>query len=287
MRHRLDRFNISYESEPDGINIVLSSFFNTNCTPHYGKLSNNIECKAKAINSFNNEDFIIKQAEIDDLIYLQKRGISENTLQIFLPYIKTIKSKNSKYNFLNIGFPYTEYDKNTLKGMEVVNYNWKRHAKGSDKTNSAWFAKTGNGVVTNIFFSESAIDAMSYYQLYSHRINKESSIFISTGGVMSESQVKEILYKNPYARINTAFDKDLTGNIYDIRLALIKEKKTVAIIKKKMTVEFQFKNEKYELPFEAVTLTNFRKVTKFRTSVNVQKPSFGKDFNEMLQRKSH
>ncbi|UZS00027.1 toprim domain-containing protein [Chondrinema litorale] len=280
VRHRLDKFNVSYATETNGINQVLSHF--AGIPFDFTENTHNLNLRRRDINKFKANDYQIKNATIKDLSYLlHGRKLSAKTLGVFLSHICTIQKNESPYT--NIGFPYKEPNSDALKGMEVVNYNWHQHARGSDKTNAVWIADLSNGgIVTDIFFGESAIDVMSFYELNKQRINKASSLFVSTGGGLSAKQISNVLDAFPFAKIHTVFDSDLAGNLYDIRVAAIKEKQPLIVVKKEKIIEFQINNKVFYLPLGLVSLTAFRKQSCIRPAVKVHKAN-GKDFNEMLQ----
>src|SRR5690606_24927195 len=131
---------------------------------------------------FDQEAYNISRARLSDLLYLSReRGLSDETLQNFMPYIHMVQTREKNYNFRNIGFPYTVPGSDNVVGYELVNYNFKQHADGSDKVNSMWMAGlSSHGKPTDIYVAESAIDAMSYYQLFKHRNNFDTALFAST-----------------------------------------------------------------------------------------------------------
>lgn len=61
----------------------------------------------------------------------------------------------------------------------------------------------------HIYFAESALDAMSFYQLNANKIKLEESVFCSVGGYISPNQIKNTLSRYPQAKVHTCFDNDL------------------------------------------------------------------------------
>lgn len=280
--HRLDQFNVIYETEMEGVKKVLASFAQIPYTPT-DSLNQKLKL-AKERKPFDDKDYLICQAKVSDLSYLHhKRKLSKSTLLKFLPFIKTVKQLNKEPAFTNIGFPYGVPGNDAITGFEVVNYNFRSQAAGSDKSNSVWIANFSHGpIVEDIYFSESAIDAMSFYQLYRHKFNFKSAALISVGGSLSEFQIKNCLSYFSAASKHSLFDNDLPGNIYDIKLATISLDVPIKIFSNGDSVTFNVKDRTFTLPNSEVSLTNFRKLSKLRPTLHVHKPT-SKDYNQMLE----
>ncbi len=284
VKYRLDRFDVHYNNEWEGIRKVLADY--ARIPFDLTKWKGNHSISSAVAKSFDPKHYIIIKANMNELIYLiHSRKLSENTIRSFLPFIVTIKKQSNKPAYTNIGFPYFKPGEDTIKGMEIINYNWKQHAPGSDKTNALWIAtpELEGTLITDIYFAESAIDAMSYFELNKSNAGTQRAVYTSTGGTVSEYQVKNMLTYFPHATVHTIFDNDLAGHLFDIRVTAIKENLSLNIKRNNDTVEFELKKCNFKLPIEEISLTNFRKVTKLRPSVKAHK-SDGKDFNEMLKK---
>ncbi|SUX02309.1 TonB-dependent Receptor Plug Domain [Bacteroides fragilis NCTC 9343] len=83
-------------------------------------------------------------------------------------------------------------------------------ATGGDKSNSLWIADfcPHPQMAKHIYFAESALDAMSFYQLNANKIKLEESVFGSVGGYISVNQIKNTLLRYPQAKVHTCFDND-------------------------------------------------------------------------------
>jgi hypothetical protein len=278
VKNRLPMFNVRYQNEWEGVLKVLSEFD--------GKPIEKVKTKPlpePPTKTFKENNFEIRKATIRDLGYLQfERQISKETLETFLSYIQTVREKGKQYR--NIGFPYTIPGKEGTAGFELVNHGFKGHAPGSRRREAVWFARlaTSPQLVQHLYFSESAIDAISFYQLYKDKYNFTQSAFISTGGNVLKNQVRNVLSAYPQAKVHTLFDNDFSGKMYDIYLAVIKANKEVSIRKNKDTVQFEMKKGTFEIPMEQLSLARFERLTGIRSGVRPNKAR-GKDFNEMLQ----
>jgi hypothetical protein len=287
VKHRLNMFNEYYHKEAEGINKVLASFAGEQSASPKKVQRTPVKADKK---SFDKSEFTMVHPSIKDLIYLSdQRGLSENTLQTFLPFIRLVKANYYPAALVNIGFPYQIPDhrirakKEDWAGFELVNYLFKGHARGSDRANALWIADvSGLGTsARSAYVAESGIDAMSFYQLYRHKFPLDESAFLSTGGYVTDQQIRNLLQAYPKTMIHTVFDNDLNGHLYDIRTACMKENKNLGIHKEGNQLKFILDKQSIVLPENLVSLTNFKKESGLRPNIRVHKPK-EKDFNEML-----
>lgn len=278
-------FNVHYNSEWEGVLKVLSAYSDTSFKEGRTKQTLN-EKRNGPKAKFDPGLFEVKPAKLEDLSYLiYERKINKYTLNRFLPYIHTVKKKNK--SFANIGFPYTQPGKEQIVGYELVNYEFKGHAPGSQRKDAVWKADMSHApqLVNQVFIGESAIDVMSFYQLNKHKFNFEHAVFVSTGGNVLRNQAKNILKAFPKAKINTLFDNDFSGKLYDIYLAAIKANKELHIRKTEDAVQFELKKGIFEIPMDQISLSRFERITGIRSGIRPIKAN-GKDFNEMLQKRN-
>ena len=66
--------------------------------------------------------------------------------------------------------------------------------------------------VRNVFFCESALDAMAFYQMNKLRLNRDAAV-VSRGGTFSDRQITGVMARFPNARAFDCFDNDLAGRI--------------------------------------------------------------------------
>jgi hypothetical protein len=283
VKHRLNLFNEFYNKESEGINKVLASFAGIPFTSPDRKLW------LSEKKTFNLNDFELRKADLRDLLYLSKhRGLNEETLQTFMPHILLVKAKNKA--IANIGFPYYVPNKITagadagdkIVGFELVNYLFKGHARGSNKSDGLWVADlNGTGFPPKVFIAESAIDAMSFYQMFRQKYKLDDSTFLSSGGYVTDRQLRNMINAYPHTLIHTLFDNDLSGHLYDIRTACMKENKNLQIQKTGNQIQFELDKKSLVLPEHLVSLSSFRKESGLRPDIRVHKAT-EKDFNEML-----
>ncbi len=265
----LDRFNVSENNKIDTINKVLGKYAES----HY----DNTQFLGTAVSQkklFREEDLAIMNPEVNDLHFLtRERGISKKTVEDFLPFIRLVNERG--YN--NIGFPFTiAGEDNRVVGFELRNYgSFKSFSSGGDKINGTWIAdfSSRRSEVNQIFFFESAIDAMSFYEVYKGKYNQGASVFVSTGGFPCTQQFANVIGAYPStAKVFGCHDNDLAGHVYNIMLASVKEGKTVLRHKKDDSIEFILENKSISLCNEDVSLEKFIEKSGLKTEVSAIVP---------------
>ena len=240
---------------------------------------------------FDKTRYVETKPELKDLSYLIKeRGLSSDTVKEFLPFITKVKDGESKMNYVNVAFPYIVPGKDEITNYELRNYGFKGMASGGDKSNSVWLATNAPNPaqVKNIYFFESAIDAMSFYELNKGKISLSDSAFVSVGGYISKNQISNSLSHFSQARINTGFDNDINGRLYDIVTYGIAIKKDIKVTKKDDNYIFKWGNKELEMNKDKVSLTNFRQESGLKYKFGeVHKPQGGNDWNEILKMKNN
>lgn len=265
------------------INRVLRYYSKNTYTPKY----QNFKFSKEKI-PFEIERYQQLKATIQDLQYLVvERQISTLVVERFLPFIVKVKDTLSQHKFSNIGFPYRELgvESGQITNFEMKNYGFSGMAEGGDKTNSAWAATFDiDKYIKNVFIFESAIDAMSFYDLYQQKINFGHSCFCSVGGYITNSQITRILKTYPRAQIHTCFDNDLAGVLYDIRVHSILMNYELKYKKEGDSMVFQIDNRAFRIPNKEVTLERLSQEVGDVILFKIHKAdSLYKDFNEELQ----
>jgi hypothetical protein len=236
---------------------------------------------------FDSNRYTEIKSELKDLSYLtEERGLNKDTVKEFLPFITKVKDNESKASFANVAFPYAVPGKNEVTNYELRNYGFKGMASGGDKSNSVWIATSAPNPaqVKNIYFFESAIDAMSFHELNRGKVNLSDSALISVGGYISKNQIINTLNHFPQAKINTGYDNDINGKLYDIITYGIAINKDIKVSKDGDNYLFKWNGKELKMNKEDVSLTNFRQKSGLKNKFGeVHKPNGGKDFNEVLK----
>jgi Protein of unknown function (DUF3991)/Toprim-like len=283
IKNRLSNFrNISYQKEMDGVNQVLKQFANMPI------IHNPIPRVEKS--NFDINQFIVtpsapssEEGNIISLKYLTKRGLDNKTLTVFQKHIVLVQEKQNE-QYKNIGFPYKN-ERGEVKGFELRNTQFRGHARGSDKESSVWMANLAlrKEMTRNVFLFESAIDAMSFYQIYQNKYDFQQSAFISFGGALAPKQIDTVINSFKNARFLSGFDNDYNGNMYDIMF----EKR----LNPKFDIDFKRdenqiiaiqKEVEHRFEKEAISLKAVIEKVNLKPLLYVTKPAQGKDYNEML-----
>ena len=185
-----------------------------------------------------------------DLTYLNSRGISESVCKdknfigkIFHNTVvhtehrlngkkltpeevenclaKGIKTETKDFEFKNTVFPMTTEDGQVV-GLEMKNSNFHGNAPDSAKSSSLWISNIDKSrPVDLIVVNESAVDAISHYQLNEDRLKEKNVVYVSTGGNLADGQIvlieKLCLHLEP-KQIFLANDNDVSGIKFNINI---------------------------------------------------------------------
>ena len=180
-----------------------------------------------------------------------QRGLSDDTVKALSPFISLIRdTKNENFDGYNIGFPYTEAKDSEVKGYEIRGLSgYKSKAAGTNSSSAAWVADLSGGntyLVKSVFFTESAFDAMAFYQINRVKLNGNIAI-VSLGGTFSDKQITSVMDRFPNARAFDCFDNDIAGRIYGLRLMALVEDFPIKITKTENVLKVEAKNKSFEV----------------------------------------
>jgi hypothetical protein len=283
VQNNLNRFPNSGRNEIDRLNIVLAEF--TGISYDNTKYLNNTVSEQRV---FNEYDYKVLTPTVQDLSYLTgERKLDYQTVADFLPFIRIVQGNNG---YKNIAFPFTIADRdNIVRGYELRNSGgFKSFTAGGDKVNAAWIAdfSVNKADVDKLYFFESAIDAMSFYELYKNKLDVNNSVFISTGGYPCVEQFVHVFRAYPdNAKMYGCHDNDMHGHIFDIMLACVKAGQVCQKNKQDGAVEFVTNGKRFTLHNNKINLKNFLNKADFMTEVKSLKPKNGKDWNDVLKNK--
>lgn len=221
---------------------------------------------------------------------IKKRGINEQTVKTFLPFIEIVANKESKYNYKNIAFPYRKPGSDEIRGYEFRGFGgFKGAAEGSDR-NALWIADFTNGSQAKfLLFAESAYDLMAFYQIHKCKMKLEDCVFLSTGGCFANEQVKNALDYYQGAKPIFCFDNDANGKMYDARaLCLIYGIDLKASLRGDQ-ISFNAGDRSFSLPvdFNISEFSRLVGITRQKNDLFIWKaPEGKKDWNEVLQKKT-
>ncbi len=176
--------------------------------------------------------------------YFKGRGIDLDTQRTFCDcfFLASHTTKDGK-TFTNLAFPLT---RPAWPGKEVVGMEergrcnsegkaYKGMAKGSDSANGLWIARLEDGRSDqgfsqpigrhkDVYWFESAYDAMAFYQLNHLTLRLEDAVFVSTSGNPSVNHTIEMLKATPEAMHYLCFDNDEAGRKFAENFRAIAER---------------------------------------------------------------
>ncbi|NDV83382.1 toprim domain-containing protein [Bacteroides sp. 51] len=285
---RLDSFS-SYTNEKGlkGVNEVLNKYLNNPQQINRSKLTTTNQTKAK---DFNLNYWNLRPLPEGNSYLTNRRKLSPKTIDDFRSrYFIYLAGPND-----HVAFPYRTWPAMEIDNLEMRNYfpenmqNYKGFPSGGNRTTSSWLASfVPDNQVTDIYFFESCIDAMSFYEI--NNFTKETTCaFASSGGTVTQNQITPLMRRFPNAKWHSCMDNDASGNIFDIGLAHYLEGKEFKGYAHKLSetegkvIHLSLGNEK-----EITIHEDYFSSTKFLKENNINnldiiKPGRGKDWNELL-----
>lgn len=166
-------------------------------------------------------EFLKKTQPLTDTAYLLHRGLSPETLASplfagrILNHVHTGAGKDGRpYTFVNTAFP--QLYQNGIVGLEIKANGFKDQAADSLDSSALWLSNT-NSKTTTLVVAESAIDALSHYQVK----QPTNALYASTSGQVTDNQVAEIkrlIADHNLKTVKLALNNNLEGHLFDTRL---------------------------------------------------------------------
>lgn len=228
--------------------------------------------------TFDVSTYIVEPLRSVNRFFLtHQRYIDDKVVDSFAPFIRSVAQKKNP-RFFNTAFPYYEPGKSAICNFEIRNVDYKRHAAGGNKVSACWMAQFTDKPweVERVLLFESAIDALSYYEINWMQIHHRLStlVFVSVGGRVTRQQIIGLRDYFTMARFVCCFDNDFAGACFDIFTALTLADKEYSIVEKDDQVEFLYNGKQFAMPKENLSLWAFSQQTEFRYNVLVHKPRF-------------
>ena len=285
IREHINEFCVTGSSEQEMLRAVMA------------KLTSDDSFVAKSEDRYkelNSQTFDIKRFQMESaaehfdavMSFFRGRGIDEETVRTFLPFIMRVTDTEAQYKYKDLAFPYTRPGNEKIEGFELRGYNnFRQKAAGTNSSSAAWiadFTKEQPDNAKNVYFFESGYDAMAFYQVNKSRLSLETSVFVSTGGTFSSQQVRVITDYYPQARYWDCFDNDVPGILYGIRMESLLSGQFINIVTTDDVVIFQKGTEELKLKKDEVTLNKVREKLGMDRHVYVWKaPKAFKDWNDV------
>ena len=206
------------------------------------------------------------------------RKLSPSTVDLFSPFINSVAYIADGKRYYNTSFPYRVPGNTDICNFEVRNYRYKGHSAGGNKVDACWVVSFNREPWDIEFVSlfESAIDAMSFYELNSSILLSRLPhvAFVSTGGSVSRAQISAIHNYFEMARLVCCYDNDESGVRYDISTACCLWNVTLQRSVREDLVEFICNGRKFAIPRDKLTFTAFKNAAGLRQNILVKKPRF-------------
>ena len=114
--------------------------------------------------------------------------------------------------------------------------------------------------VKDVFMFNSAVDAMSFYEIHRNSINLKNTVLVSVGNLARENQIYGLVERFPEAQLHAAFQNTLLGQLSTITAASMASIGPVKFKtnESKHTIEFTTYYDKFSLPINDINLQNFK-----------------------------
>lgn len=222
------------------VNLVCNRLLNRPVEQRWEKIADPAkERKPFRLSDYQTQDFNLGDWESQKKFYpyFKARGIDLTTQRAFSDhFFLATKQRDDGKRYTNLFFPMTIPGKpDTVVGLEERSRPnaegktaYKGMAAGTDATHGMWIANIGHCALEDakdVYWFESAFDAMAYYQLYGNKTEADRRIFVSTGGSPSQLQFMGMLAKTPDANHHLCFDRDMAGLTFAVNFALTQAKR--------------------------------------------------------------
>lgn len=290
IKENINSFNVSGNSEWVKVLNVLAKYANMPVINNEDRKT--IKSHSNTTKVFDPERYKTEAVNVDKLPWLlQSRGFSPDTIRQFGDSVILIKdTTNKNYDGYNVGFPYTNPVSMKLAGFEIRgNKGYKAKAAGTDSAHSAWiaeFPKNNPHNVRNVYFFESSLDAIAFYQINKAKLMNMPFALVSVGGSFNPQLAENIMQRFPIARAWDCFDNDLAGNIYSANLIKAVDKVDISITTSDDTINIKHGDNELQCPKEGFCLEKSTKVLGISYSTGHWKsPGNYKDWNDCLLNK--
>ncbi|MCM1491466.1 MAG: DUF3991 and toprim domain-containing protein [Muribaculum sp.] len=290
IKENLNAFNVSGENDWIKILNVLAKYGNMpSVNPEVRDYVHSQLDSSKVFDSGRYKTATIDANKIP--WFFHTRGISSDTVRRFGDNLVLIKDLNNKsYDGYNIGFPYINPTTMQLSGYEIRgNKGYKSKAAGTDSSHSAWIAEFPRDAphnIRNVYFFESSVDALSFYQINRTKLMSMPFALVSVGGAFNPKLADDVMNRFPAAKAWDCFDNDLAGNIYSANLIKAVDKIELSVITSDDTIYLKHGDKEIQCPKEGFSFEKSSKTLGINYSCGHWKsPRNFKDWNDCLLNK--
>lgn len=284
VKEKLHLFPTAGKTQWEQIGNVLANLANVPVINKDNEYISNIHISK----DFDASRYLIKPVYAGSLRYIfDSRAISADTVGTLKDSMVLIRDTNAKsFNGYNIGFPYRTSPDGDVEGYEIRGANgFKSKATGTNSSSALWYAVNPkvSGPVKQVYFFESAFDALAFYQVHAASLKSQNFALVSVGGQFSKPQISNALNSFPDARPYDCFDNDITGVLYGIKLACYAENIDISIRKVNDNYKFSHNGKSFLIPANELTFANFAKNIHLKYKMGQAKAPDGfKDWNDVI-----
>ncbi len=289
IRENLNSFIVSGKNDWQKVAKVMARFANIP-EPEFREDREYVN-SAKVSHVFDKSRYEVKPVDTERIPRIfSQRGIADETVRSLAPFLSLIRdTKNENFDGFNIGFPYTESAESGIKGYEIRGMGgYKSKAAGTNSSSAAWVADlsgSDGSTVRSVFFCESALDAMAFYQMNRTRLDSDIAL-VSLGGTFSDGQITRAMERFPHAKAFDCFDNDIAGRIYGLRLMALVEDFPIKITKTENGLKVEAKEKSFEVNPERPISAQVSENISIRHKMGQwTPPKTFKDWNDCLMNK--
>lgn len=287
IKENLNSFNVSGNNEWVKVLNVLAKFGNM---PQIDIEDRNyVKSQSNTQRAFDPQRYKTSAVDMDKFPwFLKSRGLSAETVRDFGDNVVLIKDQNNKnYDGWNIGFPYTNPSSQELSGYEIRgNKGYKAKATGTDSAHSAWIAEFPKNTphnIRNVYFFESSLDAMAFYQINKARLMMQPFALVSVGGSFNPELTENIMRRFPVARACDCFDNDIAGYQYSANLIKAVDKIEISVVASDDSIYLKHGDKEIQCPKERFSFNQAtRKLGIDYSTGHWKSPGNFKDWNDCL-----
>ena len=286
IRENLNSFQVEGTNEWTRVAKVLAQLSNTSIAQTPERTYAASVSASKVFDPTRYDVYSIREGKMPYL--LTYRGFSDSTVRDFGDSVVLIRDRqNTKFDGLNIGFPYTNPVNQALAGYEIRgSKGFKAKASGTDSANAAWIAEFPKGDpenIRNVYFFESSFDAMAFYQMNKAKLAISPFSLVSVGGAFNPKLAEKVMGRYPVAKAWDCFDNDLAGQMYSANLVKAVDKKDFDITTDNQIVSLRYGEKTFQCPKEEFDFRSSAADLGMSYSVGHWKsPTNFKDWNDCL-----
>lgn len=289
IRENLNSFCVTGKDDWQKIAKVMARFANLP-EPEFREDKEYVS-SARVCREFDSSRYEVKPIDLEKIPKIfSQRGIDNNTVKDLSSFISLIRdTQNDNFDGYNIGFPYTDATDSEVKGYEIRGLSgYKSKAAGTNSSSAAWVADLSGGnryLVKSVFFTESAFDAMAFYQINKAKLNGNFAI-VSLGGTFSDQQITGVMGRFPNARAFDCFDNDIVGRIYGLRMMALLENFPIKFTKTQDGLKVEIKGRSFDVvPERSITAQVSENISIRHKMGQWTPPKAFKDWNDCLMNK--